>query len=158
MLAFETAATAAYVFDESTGTVLLAKNADEPLPPASMSKLMTIYLAFEAIAEAGWTSTRSCPFPNMPRALADRRCFWIQPTGFGSRICCAASSCCRATMQALCWPKPCHPMAPKAGFARLMTERAHELGMAQSTFVNASGWPAAGHRMSMRDLGILAHR
>ena len=38
---FETRATAAYVLDQSTGTVLMAKNADEPLPPASMSKLMT---------------------------------------------------------------------------------------------------------------------
>ena len=49
--AFETNATAAYVYDQSTGTVLLSKNAQEPLPPASMSKLMTIYMAFEAIAD-----------------------------------------------------------------------------------------------------------
>ena len=48
---FETRATAAWVYDQSTGTILLAKNADEPLPPASMSKLMTIYMAFEAIAD-----------------------------------------------------------------------------------------------------------
>ena len=47
--AFDTKATAAYVIDQTTGTVLLAKNADTPLPPASMSKLMTLYMAFEAI-------------------------------------------------------------------------------------------------------------
>ena len=47
--AFETQARAAYVVDQTTGTVLLTKNADEPLPPASMSKLMTLYMAFEAI-------------------------------------------------------------------------------------------------------------
>ena len=39
---FETRAQAAFVLDQSTGTVLMDKNADEPLPPASMSKLMTI--------------------------------------------------------------------------------------------------------------------
>ncbi|MEP2471482.1 MAG: D-alanyl-D-alanine carboxypeptidase, partial [Paracoccaceae bacterium] len=39
--AFETRAKAAYVIDQTTGTVLLSKNADQPLPPASMSKLMT---------------------------------------------------------------------------------------------------------------------
>ena len=50
-LAFETNATAAYIYDQSTGTVLLSKNADTPLPPASMSKLMTIYMAFEAVAD-----------------------------------------------------------------------------------------------------------
>jgi len=40
----------------------------------------------------------------------------------------------------------------------MMTQRARDMGMTQSNFVNASGWPAAGHRMSMRDLGILANR
>ena len=49
--AFDTSARAAYVLDVSTGTVLLAKNADEPLPPASMSKLMTLYVTFEAIRD-----------------------------------------------------------------------------------------------------------
>ena len=47
--AFETSARAAYVVDVTTGTVLLNKNADTPLPPASMSKLMTLYVAFEAV-------------------------------------------------------------------------------------------------------------
>ena len=47
--AFETNAKAAYIYDLSTGTVLLSKNADTPLPPASMSKLMTLYIAFEFI-------------------------------------------------------------------------------------------------------------
>ena len=46
--AFDTSAKAAYVIDITTGTVLLEKNAEEPLPPASMSKLMTLYVAFEA--------------------------------------------------------------------------------------------------------------
>ena len=48
---FDTRATAAYVFDQTTGTVLLTKNEETPLPPASMSKLMTIYMAFEAITD-----------------------------------------------------------------------------------------------------------
>ena len=44
--AFETAAQAAYVYDVNTGTVLMNKNADTPLPPASMSKLMPPELEF----------------------------------------------------------------------------------------------------------------
>lgn len=47
--AFDTTARAAYVIDQTTGTVLLSKEADQPLPPASMSKLMTLYVAFEAL-------------------------------------------------------------------------------------------------------------
>jgi len=46
--AFDTLARAAWVYDLTTDTVLLAKNADEPLPPASMSKLMTVNMLFEA--------------------------------------------------------------------------------------------------------------
>ena len=46
--AFETRATAAWVYDVSTQTVLMDKNADTPLPPASMSKLMTINMRFDA--------------------------------------------------------------------------------------------------------------
>ena len=53
--AFDTSAKAAYVIDITTGTVLLEKNAEEPLPPASMSKLMTLYVAFEAIREGRLT-------------------------------------------------------------------------------------------------------
>ena len=49
--AFETSARGAFVVDMTTGTVLLSKNADTPLPPASMSKLMTLYVAFEAVRD-----------------------------------------------------------------------------------------------------------
>jgi D-alanyl-D-alanine carboxypeptidase (penicillin-binding protein 5/6) len=50
------------------------------------------------------------------------------------------------------------PDGTEAGFARLMTQRAQQLGMMNSTFTNSNGWPEAGHRMSMKDLGILADR
>ena len=49
--AFDTNARAAWVYDMSTGTVLMEKNADEPLPPASMSKLMTLTMLFEALRD-----------------------------------------------------------------------------------------------------------
>ena len=59
--AFETRAKAAFVLDLTTGTVLLEKNAAEPLPPASMSKLMTLYVAFEAIREGRLTLDERLP-------------------------------------------------------------------------------------------------
>ena len=49
--AFDTTAQAAYVLDQTTGTVLLKKRAEIALPPASMSKLMTLFLAFEALGD-----------------------------------------------------------------------------------------------------------
>jgi D-alanyl-D-alanine carboxypeptidase (penicillin-binding protein 5/6) len=50
------------------------------------------------------------------------------------------------------------PDGTEAGFARLMTQRAQSMGMTNSTFTNSNGWPQAGHRMSLRDLGLLSHR
>ena len=49
--AYETQATAAYLYDVTTDTVLFEKNADMPLPPASMSKLMTLYMLFDALRD-----------------------------------------------------------------------------------------------------------
>ena len=59
--AFETSARAAFVMDQGTGTVLLSKNADEPLPPASMSKLMTLYMAFEAVRDGRLSMEEKLP-------------------------------------------------------------------------------------------------
>ena len=50
------------------------------------------------------------------------------------------------------------PDGTEAGFARLMTQRARQLGMMNSNFTNSNGWPDPAHVMSMRDLGILAER
>jgi len=50
------------------------------------------------------------------------------------------------------------PDGTEAGFARLMTQRAQQMGMTSSTFTNSNGWPQAGHRMSMRDLALVSAR
>ena len=48
------------------------------------------------------------------------------------------------------------PDGTEAGFAEIMTERAKQIGLSNSTFKNSNGWPAEGHLMSMRDLAVLA--
>ena len=50
------------------------------------------------------------------------------------------------------------PDGTEAGFAQLMTRRARQIGMENSTFSNSNGWPDPGQRMSMRDLAVLANR
>ena len=57
--AFDTAASAAWVYDVTTHTVLMDKNADQPLPPASMSKLMTINMLFEALRDKSDTTLKA---------------------------------------------------------------------------------------------------
>ncbi len=155
---FETAAEAAFVLDHTTGTVLLEKNADLPLPPASMSKLMTIYMGFEAVASGRLDIDQRLPVSEHAMSFGGSSMFLnttdrvrvedllrgiiIQSGNDASAVLAEALS----------------PDGTEEGFAQLMTQRARELGMMNSTFRNASGWPAAGHVMSMRDLGILADR
>jgi D-alanyl-D-alanine carboxypeptidase (penicillin-binding protein 5/6) len=155
--AFETRATAAWVYDVGTQTVLLEKNADTPLPPASMSKLMTLNMLFEAIRENPSVSLDT-PFTVSGRSQAMGGSTMMlqqgdRPTAedlIKGVIVQSGNDATVAIAEGLA--------GTEEAFARLMTDRARDLGMENSTFVNASGWPADGHRMSMRDLGILSTR
>ncbi|WP_299376352.1 D-alanyl-D-alanine carboxypeptidase family protein [uncultured Tateyamaria sp.] len=158
LAAFETRATAAYVIDHTTGTVLLNKNADAPLPPASMSKLMTLYMAFEAIARGQLNMTDQLAVSAHANSYGGSTLFLKQGERVSVEdlirgiIVLSGNDACAVIAEAL------SPDGTEAGFARLMTRRAQEMGMTNSTFANSNGWPAAGHRMSMRDLGLLSQR
>ena len=155
---FATSARAAFVYDETTGTILLEKNADEPLPPASMSKLMTIYMVFEAIKNGQLTLEQSLPVSEAAMSYEGSSMFLNtldRPTVqdlLRGVIVLSGNDATVVLAEAL------SPDGTEAGFAELMNERAAELGMTQSNFVNSNGWPAADHVMSARDLGILAER
>lgn len=156
--AFDTAARAAYIYDQTTGTVLLSKNAQEALPPASMSKLMTIYMAFEAVADGRLAIDELLPVSAHAASFGGSSMF-LDTTDMVSVedllrgvIVNSGNDASVVLAEAL------SPDGSEPGFARLMTERAQQMGMMNSTFLNASGWPVSGHRMSMEDLGILANR
>ena len=156
--AFETSATAAYVYDLTTGTVLLSKNANEPLPPASMSKLMTLYVTFEAIKRGQLRMTDELAVSSHANSYGGSTLF--RRTGervsvedlVRGVIVLSGNDACVVIAEAL------SPDGSEKGFAKMMTVRARELGMKNSTFINSNGWPATGHSMSMKDLGILATR
>ena len=156
--AFDTRATAAYVVDQTTGTVLLAKNADTPLPPASMSKLMTLYMAFEAIRDGRLSLNEKLRVSSHAMAYGGSTMF-LDTTDrvrvedlLRGIIVLSGNDACAVIAEAL------SPDGTESGFARLMTQRAQKMGMTNSTFANSNGWPQAGHRMSMRDLALLATR
>jgi len=156
--AFETRAKAAFVMDQSSGTVLLAKNADAPLPPASMSKLMTLYVAFEALRDGRLSISEKLPVSRAAMAYGGSTMF-LDTTDrvtvedlLRGIIVLSGNDACAVIAEAL------SPDGTEAGFARFMTQRAVQMGMTNSTFTNSNGWPQAGHRMSMRDLALLANR
>ncbi|HHI69886.1 MAG TPA: D-alanyl-D-alanine carboxypeptidase, partial [Rhodobacteraceae bacterium] len=158
MAQFETRAKAAYVLDYTTGTVLLSKDADLPLPPASMSKLMTLNMVFEALQDGRLQLDDRLPVSE--HAMSYKGSTMFLNTSDRVRvedlirgvIVLSGNDATTVLAEAL------SPDGTEAGFARMMTERAKELGMTNSHFTNSNGWPQAGHRMSVHDLAILAER
>lgn len=156
--AFETRATSAFVFDQTTGTVLLNKNADQMLPPASMSKLMTLYIAFEALRDGRLSLSEKLPVSQHAMSYGGSTMFLDTTDRVAVEdlirgiIVLSGNDACAVIAEAL------SPNGTEAGFARFMTQRARQMGMTNSTFTNSNGWPQAGHRMSMRDLALLANR
>lgn len=156
--AFDTSARAAFVMDVTTGTVLLDKNADTPLPPASMSKLMTLYVAFEAVRDGRLSLDERLPVSQHAMDYKGSTMF-LNTTDrvrvedlLRGIIVLSGNDACVVIAEAL------SPDGTEAGFARYMTQRAQQLGMTNSIFRNSNGWPADGHVMSMRDLALLARR
>ncbi|MDE0589073.1 D-alanyl-D-alanine carboxypeptidase [Halocynthiibacter sp. C4] len=154
--AFETRATGAYVVDVTTGTLLMEKNADVPLPPASMSKLMTLNMLFEALKDGRVTMDTTFAVSTRAKNMGGSTMFLDEtdrPTVkdlIRGIIVLSGNDACVVVAEGLA--------GTEEAFARLMNERAVDLGMENSTFANASGWPDPNQRMSMKDLGILAER
>ncbi|NNU80395.1 D-alanyl-D-alanine carboxypeptidase [Halovulum dunhuangense] len=152
--ALDTSARAALVIDHDTGTVLLSKNADTPMPPASMSKLMTLYMLFEAlqdgrlalddtfrVSERAWRMGGSKMFVNVGDEITVENLIRGIIIHSGNDACVVVAEGLAGSEEA---------------FSQRMTVRARELGMLDSVFANSTGWPHPDHRMSARDLVTLA--
>lgn len=152
--AFDTAATAAYVVDVNTGTVLMNKDGDTPMPPASMSKLMTINLLFQALAagriklDTPFTvSTRAKNMGGSTMFLNERDRPTVEQLIQGI-IVLSGNDACVTVAEGLA--------GSEDAFAAQMNVEAKNLGLTKSHYANASGWPDPGQMMSMHDLATLA--
>ena len=157
--ALDTKADYALLMDADTGVVMLEKNADARMSPASMSKLMTVLMTFEALESGRIT-------PDDKFRVSDDAWKRGGAGSGGSTMFLKARS--EVTVRDLLrgviiqsGNDACITLAEGLGgsedvFAQMMTERAMELGMTNSTFVNSTGWPDEEHKTSARDLAILA--
>ena len=155
--AFETSATHAWVYDIATNTVLLDKNGSAAVPPASMSKLMTVEMLFEALQDGRvqmdttfGVSARAVSYTaqggsTMYLQQGDRPTVQELIQGM---IVNSGNDACTVVAEGL--------EGSEEEFAKKMTERAKTLGLENSTFANSSGWPDPGQRMSMKDLALLS--
>jgi D-alanyl-D-alanine carboxypeptidase (penicillin-binding protein 5/6) len=154
--AFDTPAKAAIILDSRTGAVLYDKNADERMPPASMSKLMTAYMIFDQIksgklrldeeilvSERAWKMGGSQMFIEVGERVKVEdliRGIIIQ----------SGNDACVTMAEAIA--------GSEEEFARQMTEKAAEIGLTGSSFANSTGLDAPDHLMTVRDLALLARR
>ena len=152
--AYETQASAAYLYDVTTDTVLFEKNADIPLPPASMSKLMTLNMLFEALRDGRVTLDTTFGVSTKARLMGGSTMFLDETDRprvedlIKGIIVQSGNDACVVVAEGLA--------GTEDAFARQMNVRGAEIGLTASTFANASGWPNPNHRMSVRDLGTLA--
>ncbi|WP_434722624.1 D-alanyl-D-alanine carboxypeptidase family protein [Mesorhizobium sp. RIZ17] len=156
---FETKATQAFMIDADTGTVLFAKDPDKPIPPASMAKLMTMEMVFNAIkskritlddtfvvSENAWrtggapsgTSTMFAKLKSEVRVGDLIQGVTVQ----------AANDGCIVLAEGMA--------GSEANFAAQMTDRARQIGLQKSSFVNSTGLPADGQQTTVRELTMLA--
>jgi serine-type D-Ala-D-Ala carboxypeptidase (penicillin-binding protein 5/6) len=151
---FETRATAAWVYDVTNDTVLFEKNADVPLPPASMSKVMTLYMLFEALRDGRVSLDTEFRVSDRAHAKGGSTMFLDQtdrPTAeelIKGIIVQSGNDACVVVAEGLA--------GSEEAFSRLMTERGLVMGLRHSTFTNSTGWPDPNHRMSMEDIGKVA--
>lgn len=152
---FETQARAAYVVDLTTDTVLLAKNPDESLPPASMAKLMTVLVLFEALRDNPnvkldtrfGVSTKAREMAGSTMFLNERDRPTVEELIQGI-IVQSGNDATVVVAEGLA--------GTEEAFAKILNERAKSLGLTNSVFANASGWPDPNQLMSVHDLAIVA--
>lgn len=146
-------ATAYFLMDANTGRVLVEKNADMLLPPASMTKMMTSYIVSSeidrgtispddlvTISVKAWKKGGSKMFVREGTQVTVKELLkgLIIQSGNDASIALAE-----------------HIAGSEQAFADIMNQQAAMLGMTNTTFKNATGWPADGHISTVRDLAIL---
>ena len=158
IIAFETSAKAAYIIDLKTNAILLSKNPDEPMPPASLSKLMTLNMVFEALEDGRLSLDDKLPvsrhaekYKGSTMFLTTRHRPTVKELIMGVVVL-SGNDASAVLAEAL------SPDGTENGFANLMTRRAKQLGMNNSTFGNSNGWPHPKQLMSAKDLAIIAAR
>ncbi len=152
----DTTAKQAYIVDYETGQVLMDKDAIKQMPTSSMSKVMTMYMVFDAlknniidlntkfaVSEKAWAKGGSKMFvkDGSKVKVSDLIRGVIVQSGNDATIVLAEGL-----------------SNSEDKFAQAMTRKAKELGMENSNFMNASGWPDPDHYSTAKDLTLLARR
>jgi D-alanyl-D-alanine carboxypeptidase (penicillin-binding protein 5/6) len=150
----DTTARWAYIQDFNTGASLLEKQADDQMPPSSMTKLMTLYIVYERLASGRMKLDDQLPVSERAWRMGGSKMFVQIGTTVGVEdlirgiVVDSGNDACIVLAEAI--------SGSEEQFAELMNDTAKKLGLTNSHFMNATGWPADNHYMSSRDIVTLA--
>ena len=151
----DTKAEQAVIIDYDTNEVLFEKNSNQKIIPASMTKIMTIYVAFDRIKNSDLAITNKCRISPKAYKMGGSRTFLeiddqvtvddllkgiIIQSGNDASV--ALAECLAGTEE---------------DFAKLMNFYAERIGMKNTNFVNSSGWPEDDHYSTVLDLALLSN-
>ena len=150
----EITAPSAMLVEAETGTVIFEKNADEQRPVASVTKLMTLLLTFEALEEGTVsledqvTVSRAAAGQIGSQALLDAGAVYSLKELLKSTIIASANDSAYALAEYLA--------GTETDFVARMNERSQELGMTDTVYVNCTGLPVEGQHTTARDVALLS--
>lgn len=152
--AVEISAPSAVLMEASTGTVIFEKDSDTARPPASVTKIMTMLLIFDALEEGSIGLDNEVTTSEYAASMGGSQVF-LEPgeiqtvdTMLKCIAVASANDACVAMSEYIC--------GSEEEFVRRMNERAKELGMKNTNFVNCNGLDAQGHVTSARDIALMS--
>lgn len=150
----EISAPSAVLMEASTGTVIFEKDSDTARPPASVTKIMTMLLIFDALEEGSIGLDDEVTTSEYAASMGGSQVF-LEPgeiqtvdTMLKCIAVASANDACVAMSEYIC--------GSEEEFVRRMNERAKELGMKNTNFVNCNGLDAQGHVTSARDIALMS--
>ena len=152
----DTLARWACIVDVTTGTVLLEKAADERMPPSSLTKMMTAYIVFGMLKSGRLKLDQALPVSEKAWRMQGSKMF--VPLGesipvqdlIQGMVIQSGNDACIVLAEGI--------SGSEEQFVALMNETAGKIGLTNSHFMNATGWPADNHYMSARDVATVAVR
>jgi D-alanyl-D-alanine carboxypeptidase (penicillin-binding protein 5/6) len=152
----DTAARWAVIIDYNTGATLLDKDADVPMPPSSMTKLMTAYIVYGMLKSGRLKLNQELPVSERAWRMQGSKMFVMIGTQvpvedlIRGMIVQSGNDACIVLAEGI--------SGSEEQFVELMNTKAKQLGLTNSFFRNTTGWPDADHHMSARDIATLARR
>ena len=153
---FDIIAKSAILVDAKTGQILFQKNEHKKLPPASMTKIMTILLTFEALDRGEVSLDDMVSVSAHAESMGGSQIYLSSDDRLSLRT--LLKSVIIASANDACVAMGEYIGGTEANFVRMMNNRAQELGMVDTQFKNTTGLPAKGHYSTAYDISLMARK